>query len=103
VTARTLLTRLDRVLAWPLLALVWLYRKLLSPALPPACRFYPSCSAYADEALRHHGLTRGAPLMLWRLCRCHPLTRGGFDPVPGTTRPAARGAAEGPKESECTV
>jgi len=77
---------IDRALALPLLALVWLYRKLISPALPPACRFYPSCSAYADEALRHHGLTRGAPLMIWRLCRCHPLSSGGFDPVPGTER-----------------
>lgn len=80
------LQSIDRWLALPLVALVWFYRKLISPALPPACRFYPSCSAYADEALRHHGLTRGAPLMVWRLCRCHPFSSGGFDPVPGTER-----------------
>lgn len=71
------------MLAWPLRGLVALYRKLVSPALPPACRFVPSCSTYADEALAHHGLTRGAPLMIWRLCRCQPLCKGGYDPVPG--------------------
>jgi len=79
-----MLSAIDRVLAWPLLGLVWLYRRLLSPVLPPACRFYPSCSAYAEQALRRYGLTRGVPLMVWRLCRCHPLSQGGFDPVPGT-------------------
>lgn len=78
------LRAIDRVLAWPLLALIFVYRKLISPALPPACRFYPSCSAYAHEALVRHGLSYGAPLMAWRLCRCHPLSRGGFDPVPGS-------------------
>ena len=78
------LRAIDRALAWPLLALIFVYRKLISPALPPACRFYPSCSAYANEALTRHGLSYGAPLMAWRLCRCHPFSRGGFDPVPGS-------------------
>lgn len=94
-------------MALPLLALIWCYRKLLSPALPPACRFYPSCSAYADEALRAHGLSRGAPLMVWRICRCHPFARGGYDPVPSWGRGADNGsraplsATEPRKESEC--
>src|SRR5690606_23583531 len=73
---------LERVLAWPLILLVRFYRKFISPGLAPACRYHPSCSAYADEALRHHGLIRGGALMTWRLCRCNPLSAGGFDPVP---------------------
>ena len=81
---RRALRALDALLAWPLLALIFLYRKLLSPLLPPSCRFYPSCSAYATEALHRHGLTRGGALMAWRLCRCHPWCDGGFDPVPGS-------------------
>lgn len=74
----------DRVLAWPLRLLVALYRWLLSPILPASCRFYPSCSAYADEALHKHGFVRGGALTAWRLCRCHPFHPGGFDPVPPT-------------------
>jgi putative membrane protein insertion efficiency factor len=57
------------------------YRALLSPLLPPACRFFPSCSAYALEAVRRYGVLRGGGLALRRLLRCHPLDPGGFDPV----------------------
>ncbi|WP_319582062.1 membrane protein insertion efficiency factor YidD [uncultured Pseudodesulfovibrio sp.] len=64
------------------LALIWLYQKLISPLLPQACRFYPSCSEYAREALIRHGAFKGSLLTLWRLLRCQPLCRGGFDPVP---------------------
>lgn len=66
-------------------ALVWLirlYQRLLSPLLPPRCRFYPSCSHYAIEALQRHGLLRGTAYAARRLCRCHPLNPGGIDPVP---------------------
>ena len=59
-----------------------LYKLLLSPILPPACRFSPTCSVYAREAIARHGLARGAGLALRRLARCHPFHRGGFDPVP---------------------
>jgi putative membrane protein insertion efficiency factor len=58
------------------------YRYAISPLLPPSCRFYPSCSAYAIEALGSHGLLRGGWLAARRLCRCHPWNPGGIDPVP---------------------
>ncbi len=58
------------------------YRLVLSPLLPPACRFYPTCSAYALEAFRSLGFWRGAWLTAARLARCHPWHPGGVDPVP---------------------
>ncbi len=65
-----------------LIGLVRLYQRLVSPLLPPSCRFYPSCSAYAVEALRRHGALRGTWLTVRRLGRCHPFHPGGIDPVP---------------------
>ncbi|GAA4433051.1 membrane protein insertion efficiency factor YidD [Actinokineospora soli] len=65
-----------------LLAPVRGYRKWISPLLPPACRFHPSCSAYAVEALTTHGALRGSWLALRRLLRCGPWHPGGLDPVP---------------------
>jgi putative membrane protein insertion efficiency factor len=79
------------VLSAPLLALLWVYRTFVSPALPPACRYHPSCSEYAAEAVRVHGPLRGTWLAVRRLLRCHPFAPGGPDPVPPRT--AARGAA----------
>jgi putative membrane protein insertion efficiency factor len=58
------------------------YRRFVSPLLPPVCRFYPSCSEYALEALRTHGAVRGLWLAVRRLARCHPFNPGGYDPVP---------------------
>jgi putative membrane protein insertion efficiency factor len=65
-----------------LLAAIRLYRLTLSGIVGGQCRFHPSCSAYAEEAIRTHGAVRGAALAVWRVARCSPLTRGGFDPVP---------------------
>jgi putative membrane protein insertion efficiency factor len=61
-----------------------LYKSFISPLLPSACRFYPSCSAYAMQAVETRGVLRGAVLALWRLARCQPFTKGGYDPVPPT-------------------
>lgn len=69
--------------------LIALYRLLVSPLLGPRCRFYPSCSAYASQALAEHGLWQGARLSLARLRRCHPGHPGGCDPVPPATPSAS--------------
>jgi len=58
------------------------YKQFVSPLLPPACRFHPTCSEYAREAILRHGLARGIPLAVKRLGRCHPWNEGGIDPVP---------------------
>lgn len=70
------------LMTYPLLALVRGYRYFISPLLGRSCRFYPSCSEYADEALQRHGAWRGTWLALRRVSRCHPWHPGGFDPVP---------------------
>lgn len=67
-----------RVILWT----IRLYQKLVSPALPPSCRFAPSCSEYARQAVEKHGVLRGLWLGLGRLLRCHPFSHGGYDPVP---------------------
>jgi putative membrane protein insertion efficiency factor len=67
---------------WVSLTLVQFYRTFLSPVFGGACKFYPSCSKYAQEAIARHGARRGIVLALKRLGRCRPFTRGGFDPVP---------------------
>jgi putative membrane protein insertion efficiency factor len=74
------------VLARLLTAAVVAYRRYVSPVLPARCRFYPSCSAYAQEALAKHGALRGTALAVWRLLRCHPFHPGGYDPVPDPNR-----------------
>lgn len=65
-----------------LVALVRGYQRFVSPYTPPTCRFYPSCSAYAVEAIQRHGPWRGMALATRRLLRCHPFHPGGYDPVP---------------------
>ena len=71
-----------RVLAWPLLGLVKLYRVTISPLLGANCRYQPTCSAYAIEALQKHGAFRGSVLAAKRIARCHPWGGHGYDPVP---------------------
>ncbi len=66
------------------IGLIRLYQRTLSRILPPTCRFEPSCSTYSIEAIETHGLLRGVWLALRRICRCHPYSEGGPDPVPGT-------------------
>ena len=65
-----------------LLLLIAAYRYLISPMMAPHCRYHPSCSEYAQDALAKHGAYLGARLALKRLCRCHPWQPGGYDPVP---------------------
>lgn len=71
--------------------LLWLYKGTLSPLLGPRCRFQPSCSNYAAEALTVHGPVRGGWLAARRVCRCHPLGGSGYDPVPARTALEAHG------------
>jgi putative membrane protein insertion efficiency factor len=65
-----------------LILLIRVYRTVLSPMLGPRCRFEPSCSQYTQEAIATHGALKGSWLGVKRICRCHPLHPGGFDPVP---------------------
>ncbi|MBW4579671.1 MAG: membrane protein insertion efficiency factor YidD [Tildeniella nuda ZEHNDER 1965/U140] len=70
-----------------LMGLIRSYRVLLSPWLPPACRFQPTCSQYALEAVDRFGAIQGSWLAARRICRCHPFHPGGYDPVPQRTQP----------------
>ena len=72
---------ITRIAAYIALALLRIYRVAVSPYHPPVCRFVPSCSRYAEDAVRRHGPGRGAALAARRLMRCHPFARGGYDPV----------------------
>lgn len=65
------------------------YRRWISPLKPPTCRFYPTCSAYALEAIEVHGPAKGSWLAVKRICRCHPFHPGGVDPVPPSSKAAA--------------
>ena len=77
-----------------LIGIIDFYRRFLSPLKPPTCRFYPTCSSYAREAILRFGPGRGSWLALRRLLKCHPLHPGGYDPVP----PARASLKEEPSE-----
>jgi hypothetical protein len=64
-----------------LVKILQFYKTAVSPLLPPACRFTPTCSQYAAEAINKHGAMRGSAMAIWRVCRCQPFARGGYDPV----------------------
>jgi hypothetical protein len=63
-----------------LLGVLWIYRTAISPFTPPTCRFHPTCSSYAEQALRKYGAVKGLILTLYRIGRCHPLGGSGYDP-----------------------
>jgi putative membrane protein insertion efficiency factor len=65
-----------------ILGFIWVYRKIISPWISPCCRFTPSCSEYAQGALRQYGLINGTILSAWRIARCNPFCKDGYDPVP---------------------
>ncbi|MGA1206561.1 MAG: membrane protein insertion efficiency factor YidD [Gammaproteobacteria bacterium] len=73
---------LRRIFSAPIIAIIRLYRYFVSPLLPPSCRFTPTCSEYAIEALQQYGVIKGCWLSARRLLRCHPGCSGGYDPVP---------------------
>jgi len=68
--------------AWVVLLFIGLYRRLVSPILPPACRFVPTCSEYGYEAIARYGILAGGRLAVWRVLRCNPFGNSGYDPVP---------------------
>lgn len=65
----------------PALIVIRGYQRFISPMLPASCRFYPTCSQYAYEAIAKYGIIKGGRLAIWRILRCNPFCRGGFDPV----------------------
>jgi putative membrane protein insertion efficiency factor len=93
--ASGLTARRKSAAAWALLLLVRFYITFLSPFFGGACRFHPSCSNYAAEAIARHGAARGLYLALRRLLRCNPFIKGGFDPVPD--EPSSRSFAQLPR------
>lgn len=70
------------MIARAMMALIRFYQKHISPCVPPCCKYYPTCSQYALEAIRRHGALKGGAMALWRILRCNPFSHGGYDPVP---------------------
>jgi putative membrane protein insertion efficiency factor len=83
-----------------LIAPIRVYQRVLSPLLPSRCKYHPSCSAYAVQAIESYGILRGSVLAAWRLLRCNPWSLGGYDPVSAQTlfrRPDARAPLDHPR------
>ena len=80
-SSQTSRARLRKVATFPLLLPVFVYRKLVSPFIAPRCRYYPTCSTYAVDALKAYGPIKGSILAAWRVVRCNPFSDGGFDYV----------------------
>lgn len=83
---KQLLSRLHGALISLALLPIRFYRRFISPLKPPCCRFTPTCSQYAVDAVREWGILIGFALALWRVLRCNPFSRGGYDPVPKRPR-----------------
>jgi uncharacterized protein len=83
MTGRAVVWSATAPLRWAAVGSIRIYRFLFAGAFAGQCRFHPSCSHYAEEAIAAHGLVRGCSLAAWRLLRCNPFGRGGLDPVPG--------------------
>jgi putative membrane protein insertion efficiency factor len=96
-----------RILSAPLLALIRAYQRWISPGLPRRCRYEPTCSAYAVEAITELGAIRGSILAAWRLLRCNPFSKGGIDDVCDRTlfrsEPGAHRHGDRPAAPECTA
>ena len=71
----------SKLFVYPAFLLIRTYKYFISPLLPPSCRFYPSCSCYAEDALRKYGFFKGSWLAVKRVSKCHPFSAGGYDPV----------------------
>ncbi len=76
------MSKIEKAIAIFMISLIKMYQLILSPLLPCSCRFYPTCSEYGILAIKEHGPLKGLFLLFYRLFRCHPLCKGGFDPVP---------------------
>lgn len=79
---KAILHALSQAVVWVLLLPITFYQRCISPFTPPACRFTPTCSEYARQALKKHGPIKGLALAIWRILRCNPWGGSGYDPVP---------------------
>lgn len=79
---RSILNHISRILVWLLSLSIVFYQRCISPFTPPSCRFTPTCSEYARQALKKHGPIKGLALAIWRILRCNPWGGSGYDPVP---------------------
>ena len=80
--SKSLVSSIRRIVALPFIGLIRFYQKCISPLTPPACRYTPTCSQYAIEAIRKYGIIKGGWLATKRILRCHPWGGSGYDPVP---------------------
>ena len=89
-------------LGYMALFFIRLYQYTVSPLIGPRCRFYPTCSNYAIEAIKRYGFVKGSCLAMWRLLRCHPGSKGGFDPVPDkcSTRHSCKNASQSTRHED---
>lgn len=82
MTARQIANRLSHAAAWTMVQPIVFYQRFITPYTPPSCRFQPTCSEYARQAILKHGVLRGTALAVWRILRCNPWGGSGYDPVP---------------------